>query len=158
MPNILVKIPKGAFPGEHRRLLARGITAAATAAEQMPPDDPAAQSLCWVLVEEVDAGQWTCGGADAIALLLPCMAIVHVPQGVLDEGARGRYAQQMHQAFVQAMPASDARRLATSTLLQEVPDGHWGANGRLWHLADFTRAASYAHLQHLLAPGAPAAA
>jgi len=36
--------------------------------------------------------------------------------------------------------------LMTSIQLVDVADGTWGANGNLWHLADFTRAAGYGHL------------
>jgi hypothetical protein len=32
--------------------------------------------------------------------------------------------------------------------VNEVADGAWGANGNLWHLGDFAKAAGYGHLQH----------
>jgi hypothetical protein len=36
MPNILVKIPKGSFPTEHRAALLRKLNDAAATAEQIP--------------------------------------------------------------------------------------------------------------------------
>lgn len=151
MPNIIVKIPHGAFPGEYRTQLTEGIRAAASAAEQIPAL-PAQQSLCWILIEEMVRGGWTCGGADATDRLLPCMATAHVPAGVLDMQSRALLVQGIHVAFALAMPADDRRKLMTSILVNEVTDGHWGVGGELWHLPAFARAAGYSHLQHLLHP------
>lgn len=152
MPNILLKIPKHSFPAAHRNALVQGINEAAAAAEGIPAD-PRKRALCWVLVEEVEAGDWTCGGLDMTAQLLPCLAIVYVPDGVLDASARTRYAQLMQTAFQKALPPEDRRQLATSTVFNAVADSAWGVNGVVWHLADFAKAASYTHLQ----PGATAA-
>lgn len=150
MPNILVKIPCGAFPGDARARLAHHIQEAAAAAERMP-DDPRHRALCWVLIEEIDAGLWTCGGHDVGARSVTCLALALVPAGVLDAPSRALYVRRMHDAFVQAMPAGDARRLHSSVIVQEVPEGHWGGNGVLWTLPALAQAAGYAHLQHLVA-------
>jgi phenylpyruvate tautomerase PptA (4-oxalocrotonate tautomerase family) len=104
-----------------------------------------------VTVEDVPAASWWCGGADVTTQVVPCKAIAHVPAGVLDADARARFVQQVHEAFAQALPAADARRVVTSVMLHDVPDGTWGVNGALWTLPDFARAARYAHLQHLVA-------
>lgn len=153
MPNILVKIPSGSFPKDSRTTLLRKINAAAASAEQIPPD-PRKQFTCWVLIDEVEAGGWTCGGLDLTARYLPCMATVYVPCGVLDEASRGRCVALMHAAFEEAMPMDDTRRLATSVVLHEVLDGTWGVGGTIWRLPDFAEAAGYAHLQHLVRPAA----
>lgn len=149
MPNILVRVPKGSFPGEARAALARRIDAAAAAAERIPAE-PRKRMLCWVLIDETDAGAWTCGGADVTARMLPCIAIVHVPAGVLDDASRAAYVQALHDAFAQSRPAGDERPLATSVVLHEVADGTWGANGAVWRLPDFAKAAGFEHLQHLV--------
>lgn len=150
MPNILVHIPKGSFPGEVRSELVRRINEAAAGAEQIP-QDARKRMLCWVLIEEVDAGAWTCGGADLIAQVLPCVAMVHLPGGVLDDASRAAYVQAIHAAFEQSMSAEDRRQLATSVMLHEVADGTWGANGAIWRLPQFAKAAGFLHLQHLAA-------
>lgn len=154
MPNIFVKIPQDAFPGECRAVLVQKLNDAAAAAERMPPA-PAQRVYCWVVVDEAAPGAWTCGGVDAGAWLLPCAAVVYVPAGVLDDAARALYVELVHAAFVQALPDGERRRLATSVLLREVGDGEWGINGAVWRLPDFARAAGYAHLQALLTPAAP---
>ncbi len=150
MPNILVKIPADTFDGAARAALARCITAAAAQAEQIPVD-PRKRPTTWVVVEEVPAGSWWCGGVDLSTQIVSCLAIAHVPAGVLDAAARALFVQQMHEAFAQALPAADGRRVVTSVMLHEVADGTWGVNGALWALPDFARAAGYAHLQHLVA-------
>ncbi|KMW45493.1 tautomerase family protein [Ralstonia insidiosa] len=148
MPNILVKIPADTFDGAARAALARRMTEAAALAEQIP-EDPRKRLTTWVVVEEVAAGAWWCGGADLSAQIVPCLAFVCVPAGVLDAAARALFVQQMHDAFAQTLPAADGRRTVTSVVLHDVADGTWGVNGALWMLPDFARASGYAHLQHL---------
>ena len=150
MPNILVKAPQGAFPGDARANLLRHMTEAAATAEQIPAD-PKKRFTSWVVMDETEAGMWTCGGIDMTAQVLPCIAIVYVPAGVLDAPSRALYVKLMHDAFSRALPADDQRQLATSVILHDVADGTWGANGAIWTLVDQTKAAGYAHLQHLVA-------
>lgn len=149
MPTILVKIPHGSFPGEHRAALVRKINEAAAAAEQMA-DEPRARFMCWVLVDEMATGAWTCGGTDVSAQVLPCIALACVPAGVLDDASCAVFVARMHAAFKAALPADDQRRLSTSVVMNEVPDGAWGVGGDIWRLPDFARSAGYAHLQHLV--------
>ncbi len=149
MPNILVTIPKGAFPHGARAALVRRITDAAAEAEQMPAD-PRKQFLCWVVVNEAEHGDWACGGVDMTAQVLPCIAMVYVPAGVLDEASRARYAQLMHDAFKQSLPAEEKRRVVTSIVLHDVADGTWAGNGIIWKLPELAKASGYAHLQHLI--------
>ncbi|WP_413705807.1 tautomerase family protein [Ralstonia sp. Ralssp110] len=150
MPNILVKIPANTFDGDARAALARRITEAAVQAEQIP-DDPRRRATTWVVMEDVPAASWWCGRVDVTTQVVPCLAIAHVPAGVLDADARALFVLQMHDAFVQSLPAADGRRVVTSVMLHDVADGTWGVNGALWTLPDFARAAGYAHLQHLVA-------
>lgn len=149
MPNILVKIPKDAFPTEHRAALVKKLNDAAAAAEQIP-DDPRKRSMCWVIIDEVVPGSWTCGASDMSAKLLPCLAVIYVPAGVLDGASQAMYVDLVHTAFKQSLPETEQRPLATSVILHHVADGSWGANGAIWRLPDFAQAAGFAHLQALL--------
>jgi phenylpyruvate tautomerase PptA (4-oxalocrotonate tautomerase family) len=146
MPNILVKIPQGAFPPEQRAALMRKITEAASTVEQIP-DHPKHRFTCWVAIDEVASSNWTCGGIDVSMQMLPCIAIAFVPAGVLDAAARKQYVELMHAAFKEALPGTEQRQLVSSIIVQDVADGTWGANGMLWHLPDFAKAAGYAHRQ-----------
>lgn len=151
VPNILVKVPKGAFPGGARTELLRHITEAAAMAERIPAD-PAKRFTSWVALDNVEEGMLTCGGVDHTEKTLPCIVVVYVPEGVLDAEARATYVRLMHQAFERAQPAGDKRRLFTSVILQEVAEGTWGGNGAIWTLPGLARVAGYAHLQHLVTP------
>lgn len=149
MPNILIHLPKDAFSGEARATLVSHINKAAARAEQIP-DDPRKRMLCWVLINEVEPGAWTCGGTDLTWQMLPCMAQVYLPAGVLDDTSRALYVQLLHEAFKQSMPPQDQRQLVSSVVLHEVADGTWGVNGAIWALPDFAKAAGFVHLRHLL--------
>lgn len=149
MPCIVLKIPKNAFPGAQRAALVAGINEAAATAEQMPAD-PKKRFLCWVLIDEMDLGGFTCGGADVTSLFIPCFATVHIPQGVLDDAARATYVRLLQSAFQAALPAGEKRRLTTSIVFSTVADGTWGVDGAVWRLPELARAAGYAHLQHLV--------
>ena len=149
MPNILIHIPKGSFPGEARTALTRRINAAAASAEQIPAE-PRSRMLCWVLIDEVDSGAWTCGSVDVTSQLLPCLAMVYLPAGVLDDASRTNYVKDLHEAFKQSLPLDDKREVASSVVLHEVQDGTWGVNGVIWRLPQFVKAAGFVHLQHLV--------
>lgn len=146
MPNILIKVPQGSLTGEQRALLCEEITKVAIAVEQIG-NDPRQRSLCWTLVEEVASGSWTCGGMDVSADALPCIILVKVPAGVLNDSMKSEYVQHLHQAVSRSRAPDDLRLLMTSIILDEVRDGSWAANGVIWHLSDFVRAAGYRHLQ-----------
>lgn len=150
MPNIVVNIPHGAFAGAARVALVRRINDAAAQAEQIPAD-PKKRFLCWVVVNELESGACTCGGVDVTTQMLPCIVMVYLPAGVLNDAARAQYVHLMHDAFKQSLPADDKRQLATSVVLHDVADGAWGANGAIWKLPSFAKAAGFAHLQHLAA-------
>lgn len=145
MPNILIKVPTGVFSEQQRERLLKHISEAAIAHEHMGTD-PRQRSLCWALIEEIRAADWLCGGVNVHAQAIPCIVLVKVPAGVLDERMREDYVLGLHQAVEHCREPDDRRLLMTSIQLMDVTDGTWGANGSLWHLADFTRAAGYGHL------------
>lgn len=145
MPNILIKVPTGAFNEQQREHLLKRVSEAAIAHEHIGDALPQ-RSLCWVLIEEVRGGDWLCGGVNMHSHAIPCIVMVKVPAGVLDEQMRKDYVQGLHQAIEQCVGKDDGRMLMTSIQLVDIADGTWGANGSLWHLADFTRAAGYQHL------------
>ena len=150
MPNILLKVPKNTFPDKARANLVQRINAAAAEVEQIAAD-PTKRALCWVVIDEVENGLCTLGGADMGTRLIPCVAVIYVPAGVLDHSARARYVELVHKAFEQALPDGERRKLVSSVVLHDVADGAWGANGAIWTLPIFAREAGFGHLQHLAA-------
>jgi phenylpyruvate tautomerase PptA (4-oxalocrotonate tautomerase family) len=148
MPNIIVKVPANTFNAEAKASLVKAINAAAAECERIPAD-PKKRFLCWVMIEEVAAGHWTCGGHDMSQMVVPVLAIVNLPAGVLDDASRARYVSLMHKAIGDALPG-EKRQVATSCIMNEVADGMWGASGNIWRLPQFAAAAGYEHLQHLV--------
>ena len=130
MPNIVVRIPAGVLDQKARAALVAAINEGAAECERIPPD-PARRALCWVMIEEIAAGDLTCGGLDPLQAVLPVMMTVNVPAGVLDDASRARYTTLMHEAVVTVLP-HEKRRIATSCIINDVADGTWGANGSIW--------------------------
>nr|WKF60234.1 hypothetical protein HUO10_004755 [Paraburkholderia busanensis] len=149
MPNIVARFPRNAFPDQHRETLVRLLNEAAAQAEQIP-DDARKRFLCWIVIDEIAPGLWTCGGIDVTEQVLPCMVRIDVPAGVLDAAARARYVRLVHDALRTAAPAAERRKLSTSVIVRDVPDGSWGANGAIWRLPEFAAAAGFEHLQSTL--------
>ncbi len=100
--------------------------------------------------EEVDSGNWTCGGADLSNQVITLIAMVYVPEGVLDDASRALYVRLVDLAFRNALPAGETRKVATSIMLHDVADGTWGPGGDIWHLPTFAARAGFVHLQHLV--------
>jgi phenylpyruvate tautomerase PptA (4-oxalocrotonate tautomerase family) len=149
MPTILVKVPKGAYPVDARKKLVDNIIEAAKQAEQIP-SDPKKLFVSWVVIEETEAGMWTCGGVDMSEQILTCFAMVNVPSGVLDAASRALYVKLIQEAFKTAQPTSDKRPVFSSVILSDVVEGTWGGTGTIWTLAALAKAAGFAHLQHLV--------
>jgi len=145
MPNIVVNIPEGVLDGNSRKALIKGINAVAVDVEQIG-EDPKSRFLCWMVIDEIKGGNWTCGGVDVALEFIPILIVIHIPIGVLDDAMRSRYIQGIQSAAHAALP-DEGRRILVSCIINEVPDGLWGVNGTVWHLKDFVHHAGYIHLQ-----------
>jgi phenylpyruvate tautomerase PptA (4-oxalocrotonate tautomerase family) len=154
MPNIIVKAPKGVFDTAARAALARAVTQAAEEVEQIG-DDPRHALSTWIAIEEIGEGSFFAGGHDALTRMIPVIVLFYVPAGVLDGAARAEAVRLVQAAIAAAKPSADPRPVIASVIVSDVADGTWGANGTLWHLPDFARAAGYKHLQHLIGDDAP---
>lgn len=153
MPNIVINIPSGVLDASSKKMLLKGINSVSVEVEQIG-DDPKSRFLCWVLIEEIANGNWTCGGSDVTSERVPILVIVHIPAGVLNDAARVRYSDGVRRAVNAALP-DEKRTIAVSCIFNEVGDGLWGVNGGIWHLKDLARHAGYKHLQHLVELNAP---
>ncbi len=151
MPNIFVHLPHDAYTGSGRQTLTQAITDAACAAEQIPPQAQH-RFWCWVLLEDMMPHSLHCGGRDVSTQMLQCIVRVVYPAGVLDATMKQAYIAGLHNAFEKSRPEQERRKLALSVILDEVPEGHWGVNGRVWRLPDFAKEAGFMHLQHLSKP------
>lgn len=148
MPNIIIRIPENVLSPESKAQLVADINLAAAGVEQIP-DEPRNRALCWVVIEEVKEGNWTCGGADVTSQIVPVIVQVFIPAGLLGDDARESYAAGIHRAITGALQ-DDRRRVLVSSIIADVQDGQWGVNDGIWKLADFARHAGFMHLQHLV--------
>jgi phenylpyruvate tautomerase PptA (4-oxalocrotonate tautomerase family) len=149
MPRIDVTLPHQSFNSRAKTLLAKKLVEAAAQAEEVP-NNPKNRMYMWITVTEADAGQLTCGGNDITAQALPCMVMAHFPAGVLNKDKRAEFVDSAHKAFIHALGGQDPRALMTSIVINEVAEGHQGANGQIWGLTAIAKAAGYGHLQHLV--------
>lgn len=149
MPNILIKIPHGSYPGASREALFQAVTAVANEIEKVG-DTPQNKSVTLVVIEELPAGAIRSGGQDISERVLLCIVQAYIPAGVLDGASRLAYVQGLSAAFQSSLPAGDKRRVIPSTLLLEIPEGQWGAGDVIWRLPDVTAAAGFKHLQSVV--------
>lgn len=150
MPNIVLKIPEGAFDAAGRARLGRGVTRVAKTVEQIG-DDPKQEATTLVLIEEIKAGSFLMGGNDLTARLLPVMIEFYVPKGVLDDTSRADASRLMQAAITEAKAEGDPRPVVMSLIMCDVPDRTWGVAGALWQLDDFIKSSGYKHLVHRVA-------
>jgi phenylpyruvate tautomerase PptA (4-oxalocrotonate tautomerase family) len=151
VPNIVVKVPEGAFDAAGCGRLAKGLTAAAKAVERIG-NDPRQELTIWVVIEEVKAGHFFAGGNDPVSRVLPVIVLFYAPAGVVDEAGRVVTVRLVQEAVAAAKSDADPRPVMTSVIVSEVADGTWGVNGALWRIGEFRKAAGYTHLQHLASP------
>ncbi|UOK36101.1 tautomerase family protein [Pseudomonas palleroniana] len=142
MPNITIKLPANALSANTLQQLLAAVDCAAVEATGLG-SDPRQRLLCWVMLDEVPAAHWLCGGQSNFDQVVPCHIQVLAPAGELDAGRRAHYAAALHKAIAGCLGAQDPV-LMTSIVISDVMDGTWAANGDIWHLADFIRVAGYA--------------
>ncbi len=145
MPTIIIKTPAGALRTDQLHDMLNAVDTAAVACSGLGPE-PGQRRLCWVIAEEVQAGQWLCGGSSDHSRVVPCFVQILAPAGVLDHARRAAYAAAIHQAMETALKLPEGQRLVTSIMVADAADGTWGPNGQLWRLPQFVAAAGYTHL------------
>jgi len=134
MPFVEVFTPRGAIPEARRNAVGERLVAEVMEAEGAP-DTPAARSISWLVWQEVDG--WWVGGHRAGAE--PRFVVrVGVPAGSLDEARRLDIVERVTRVLAAA--DDDPARLTREPLawvhINEIPEGNWGAMGRVVRFAD----------------------
>ncbi|TMR96461.1 tautomerase family protein [Nonomuraea basaltis] len=136
MPFVEVFAPRGALREEQRTRLSEELVAEVMQVEGAP-DTAAARSISWLVFHDVEA--WSVGGL-AVAADEPARYLVRVsvPAGSLDDGKRDEMMRRV--TAVLAKADDDPDRLYTEPSawvhIVEIPDGNWGAFGRVVRLPD----------------------
>jgi phenylpyruvate tautomerase PptA (4-oxalocrotonate tautomerase family) len=147
MPLLHIHTTASAFDDESRQRFVDEITDAALRAESVP-DDPMLRLRCLIIWDESPAGCVYAGAGPADDLIRGVIAEFYVSDGVMDPVRRQVFAQELQRAVVDAQP-DDQRLAATSVVFHQIPEGHWGRNGRIVRLPEMAAEAGFEHLQEI---------
>lgn len=136
MPFVEVFAPKGALAGDRGKDVKEQLVTEVMAAEGAP-DTEAARSISWLVVHEPDT--WFVGGRAVSDAEPPRYVVrVSVPSGSLDDAKRTDMVERITRLLADA--EEDAERLYRQpdawVHIIEIPDGNWGAAGRVYRLPD----------------------
>lgn len=136
MPFVEVFVPRDSLTDKQRAQITDTLVSEVMVAEGAP-DTEAARSISWLLLHEVDT--WVVGGR-AVDGSEPTRFVVRVavPAGSLDDAKRADMVQRI--TAVLAEVDDDPQRLYTDPVawvhINEIPEGNWGALGRVVGFAD----------------------
>jgi phenylpyruvate tautomerase PptA (4-oxalocrotonate tautomerase family) len=139
MPMIDLTLPQGALDDDQKQALVEKLVAAVRKWEGIA-DDPRAVATIRSFIDERPASAFACGGQ---AQKAPYYRIqLTVAEGVLDEERKAGLVAEVTQVILAAEGSSpdDPRNAARIWChIHELPDGNWGAVGRIWRLPDMVQ-------------------
>jgi phenylpyruvate tautomerase PptA (4-oxalocrotonate tautomerase family) len=126
MPLIDLYCPADTFTPEERTDLVDELTTVLLRAERAP-DTEFFRSITWVFVHEFPAGAVLTAGRPVAE---PVFRIeVKIPQGALSERRKQELVSEATRVVSAAAGLGEADGLRVWVLINEVPDGNWGAAG-----------------------------
>lgn len=153
MPFVEVFAPRGAVREDQRAKISHAMVREVMEAEGAP-DTASARSISWLVWQDVDA--WSVGGAAVEPDDAPRYVVrVGVPAGSMDDGKRADMVRRVTQVLADA--DDDPERMWAEpdawVHINEVPEGNWGALGRVVRFEDI---AAYVFTGSVPAAAAPA--
>lgn len=143
MPLIHVNVPEGALDQERKSRLVDRLTREVLKVEGAP-ETAAGLEIAWLFLNEVTAGAWAIAGtsqgvADGIRYLVQ----VTVPKGSLNDDRKKLMVETVTRviADVEGVPTVELSPQRVWCMINEVPDGNWGAGGHIFRFVDIARAA-----------------
>jgi phenylpyruvate tautomerase PptA (4-oxalocrotonate tautomerase family) len=135
MPFVEVFVPKGALSGTQREAIKQRLVAEVMDVEGAP-DTPEARSISWLVMHEMDA--WSIGGRPVGSEEAPRFVVrIAVPAGSLDDAKRELMMARVNDLLVEIDGSDRLRRSPEAWVhINEVPEGNWGAFGRIVSLSD----------------------
>ena len=133
MPMLDAYIPEGALPAEAEKELLSNLTDILLRHEGADPSDPTARSIAWVFLHRTEA-VFVAGEPSSE----PHYRIVaSVPEGQFDDERRQAMVEAVTEAVLDAENgAYDRNPMRVWVFPTEIPDGTWGAAGRIFRLSD----------------------
>ncbi|NJP97531.1 hypothetical protein HCN51_50310, partial [Nonomuraea sp. FMUSA5-5] len=136
MPFVELFVPKGTLDQEHREKIGGRLVSEVMIAEGAP-DNEAARSISWLVVNEIDA--WFVGGRPLPAEEKPKYVVrVGVPAGSMNDDKRRDIVRRVTRVLADADTDPDrfAQPLAAWVHINEIPEGNWGAGGEIVRIED----------------------
>ncbi|MFI6515374.1 4-oxalocrotonate tautomerase family protein [Spirillospora sp. NPDC050679] len=136
MPFVELFVPTGSLGQERREEIGGRLVSEVMIAEGAP-DTEAARAISWLVVNEVDA--WFVGGRRLPAGEKPKYVVrVGVPAGSMNDDKRGDIVRRVTRVLADADP--DPERFAEAGAawvhINEIPEGNWGARGKIVRIED----------------------
>ena len=135
MPLVRVTMIEGSLSEEQRAQLADEMTGVLLLIEG-GVDNPAGRSIAYVIFEEIAAKDWYVGGnLDDTYVYKGGRFIfnVTVPLGSCNQDRKNAVHKAVNDSLFKVLGLQPAGRDGSSAwvILHEVPEGHWGASGRM---------------------------
>lgn len=143
MPVIEVTLPSGSLSGEQKIQLADELTHSLIKYEGLEPT-PRRLSTVRVTMKETSAESFVVGGALGLQKQAAFYEVfVTVPEGVLSDEAKNGLVGEVTQTLLEMEGASATleNSLRVYCLIVEIPDGNWGAAGRILRRRDMAELA-----------------
>lgn len=138
MPLIDLSYPDGTFTAEARTALVDELTTVLLRAERAP-DTEFFRNIAWVHVHELPDGNVLAAGRPVTE---PTFRVqVTIPEGALSPRRKQELVAEATRVVCEAAGLSEADALRVWVLINEVPDGNWGAGGQV---ISFAQLAGYA--------------
>lgn len=139
MPLIDLTYPAGTFAPDARTALVDDLTTVLLRAERAP-DTAFFRSIAWVHVHELPAD---CVFAAGRPVEAPTFRVqVTIPEGALSDRRKAELVAEATRVVLGAAGLGAADALRVWVLINEVPDGNWGAGSQIVRFADLVRYAS----------------
>jgi phenylpyruvate tautomerase PptA (4-oxalocrotonate tautomerase family) len=126
MPLLDVTFPAGALPAEARQPLLDELTTLVLRAERAP-DNEFFRSIVWIYLNEMPAENVVADGKPAANFRL----LLTLPEGALSDRRRQEFVETTTRAVREAAGIPEEHALRVWVLINEVPDGNWGAAGNV---------------------------
>jgi phenylpyruvate tautomerase PptA (4-oxalocrotonate tautomerase family) len=149
MPIIQVYYPQGALDQQHKEMLAQKLTDVLITMEG-GAGTRAGRAFASVLMSEVNTDSWFVGGhldATFVAKAGKFLVYVTIPEGYMNAAHKSEVHSSVNAAILeatghQAEPGAGANILV---VINEVPEGNWGAGGKTIGLGTISEAVGLPH-------------
>jgi phenylpyruvate tautomerase PptA (4-oxalocrotonate tautomerase family) len=138
VPLIDLTYPAGTFTDEARTALAEELTTVLLRAERAP-DTEFFRNIAWVHVHELPDGCMLAAGRPLTDATFRVQ--VTIPQGALSPRRKQELVAEATRVVCEAAGIDPAESVRVWVLINEVPDGNWGAAGQV---ITFEQLAGYA--------------